>query len=279
MPAVELDRKAGVALWRQVQDDLRSRIDAEEFVGAFPGEKTLAQEYGVSRQTMRQALRPLRESGVVSAERGRPPQVRTDVIEQPIGALYSLFASVERAGMRQHSHTIALDERCDPEAAQQLALEPTARLVHLARLRFADEAPLALDRVWLPARIAAPLLQADFSHTALYREMAERMGLFPRRGTEVIQAVALTEAESAQLQTPPGAPAFHIERTGWAEETPIEWRTTLVRGDRFRVSSQFTPTTGFQWGFDATDTDHQPPGPTDLDQISSRRTHASRTHL
>src|SRR5699024_6781386 len=62
MVAVEPSRTAGVALWRQVQHDLRRRIDAEEFVDAFPGEKVLAQEYGVSRQTMRQALRPLRES-------------------------------------------------------------------------------------------------------------------------------------------------------------------------------------------------------------------------
>src|SRR5699024_2280829 len=105
------------------------------------------------------------------------------------------------------------------------------------------------------------------------------MGRSPGGGTGGSHAVTLTAAQSAQLQTPPGAPAFHIERTGCAEETPIEWRTTLVRGDRFRVSSQCPPTTGFQWGFDATDTDHQPPGPTDLDQISSRRTHASRTHL
>ena len=258
MVAVEPSRTAGVALWRQVQHDLRRRIDAEEFVDAFPGEKVLAQEYGVSRQTMRQALRPLRESGVVTAQRGRSPRVRTDVIEQPIGALYSLFASVESAGMRQYSHTLALDERRDPDAAQHLGLEPTARLVHLARLRFADEAPLALDRVWLPARIAAPLLEADFSYTALYREMAERIGLFPRRGTEVIQAVTLTEDESAQLRTPPRAAAFHIERTGWVEETAIEFRTTLVRGDRFRVSSQFSPATGFQWGFAATGTSDHP---------------------
>src|SRR5690625_7946335 len=101
MPAVELDRKAGVALWRQVQHDLRRRIDAEEFVDAFPGEKVLAQEYGVSRQTMRQALRPLREPGVVTAQRGRSPRVRRDVLEQPIGALYRPFAPVASPGMRQ----------------------------------------------------------------------------------------------------------------------------------------------------------------------------------
>src|SRR5699024_5686683 len=149
---------AGVALWRQVQHDLRRRIDAEEFVDAFPGEKVLAQEYGVSRQTMRQALRPLRESGGVTAQRGRAPRVRTAVTAHPIGSRYRRCAAVESAGTRQQRHTVGLAERRDPDAARDLGLEPTARLVHLARLRSADEAPLALERVWLPAGSAAPLL-------------------------------------------------------------------------------------------------------------------------
>lgn len=259
MPAVELDRLAGSALWRQVQDDLRRRIDAGEFPEVFPGEKVLAQEYGVSRQTMRQSLRALREAGVVSAQRGRPPQVRADVIEQPIGALYSLFASVEGAGMSQHSRVLALDERRDPEAAGHLGLAPDALLIHLSRIRLADGDPLALDRVWLPAEVASALLQADFGHTALYREMAERIGDFPRRGQEVIQAVTLSEEEAQQLAAPPGAAAFHIERLGCSGSTALEWRTTVVRGDRFRVSSQFSPSAGFTLGFDTTPARDIPP--------------------
>lgn len=258
MVAVELDRSGGSALWRQVQDDLRRRIDAGEFPEVFPGEKVLAQEYGVSRQTMRQSLRVLRESGVVSAQRGRPPQVRADSIEQPIGALYSLFASVEGAGMSQHSRVLALDERQDPDAARHLGLAPETSLVHLSRLRLAGGEPLALDRVWLPAQIARPLLQADFSHTALYREMAERIGDFPRRGHEVIQAVTLTDDEAHQLTAPSRAAAFHIERLGCSGSDALEWRTTVVRGDRFRVSSQFSPSAGFTLGFDATTADHSP---------------------
>jgi len=91
----DLDRRSATPLWRQVLADLTRRVAAGEFTEGFPGEHALRAQYGVSRQTVRQALRTLREEGVVTAERGRAPRLGTPTeIEQPLGALYSLFASV-----------------------------------------------------------------------------------------------------------------------------------------------------------------------------------------
>ena len=44
--------------------------------------------------------------------------------------------------------------------ASRLDLEASSPLLYLERLRFAGDEPLALDRVWLPASIAEPLLDA-----------------------------------------------------------------------------------------------------------------------
>ena len=55
----------------------------------------------------------------------------------------------------------ALEEagvRADGVVAARLGLEESTPLVHLERLRLADAEPLAVDRVWLPERLAAPLL-------------------------------------------------------------------------------------------------------------------------
>src|SRR5699024_11766950 len=57
-------------------------------------------------------------------------------------------------------------------------------------------------------------------------------------------------SDAQQLEVPAGAAAFHIERLGLSGARTLEWRTTVVRGDRFRVSSQFSPSAGFRWGFD-----------------------------
>lgn len=240
------DRTEGRPLWRQVRDDLTRRVDAGAFPQAFPGEHDLAAQYDVSRQTVRMALRSLRESGVVSAARGRRPQVTAPGLEQPLGALYSLFSSVEAAGMEQRSLVRHLGLVRDAGAAQVLGLAADADLVHLSRVRLADGQPLALDEVWLPAQTASGLLGADLTHTALYRELAERCGVHVRGGREQLQAVVLTPSEASSLSVPAGSSAFAVQRLGCAGGTPVEHRRTLVRGDRFTVTAQFAPSSGYQ---------------------------------
>ncbi|MGH3930251.1 MAG: GntR family transcriptional regulator, partial [Pseudonocardiaceae bacterium] len=118
-----VDRASALPLWAQVHADLRRRLDANEFTGTFPGELTLVAEYAVSRHTVREALRRLRSEGIVTAERGRAPRVAGPaVIEQPLGALYSLFASVEAAGQVQRSIVRALDVRTDGIVAARLGI-------------------------------------------------------------------------------------------------------------------------------------------------------------
>ncbi|MGH3856323.1 MAG: GntR family transcriptional regulator, partial [Pseudonocardiaceae bacterium] len=159
MTARALDRGAPQPLWRQLQLALVARLQAGEFAERFPGEMALVAEYGVSRHTVRQALRQLRADGVIIAERGRQPRVAPPPeIQQPMGALYSLFASVEAAGLSQRSVVRTFDTRADALVAERLELEAAAPLVYLERLRLAGDEPLALDRVWLPAALAASLL-------------------------------------------------------------------------------------------------------------------------
>jgi GntR family transcriptional regulator len=242
-----LDRDARAPLWVQLLADLRRRVAEGEFAGSFPGELALVAEYEVSRHTVREALRRLRDEGTVTAARGRRPRLTGPVeIEQPVGALYSLFASVEATGVQQRSVVRNLDVRADGVVAARLALEESTPLLYLERLRLAGGEPLAVDRVWLPARRAAPLLEVDFSHTALYDELARRCGVRLSGGHERIRAVVPGPGERRLLGIGSGIAAFAIERLGCSGEQPVEWRTTLVRGDRFTVTAQFSSRGGYQ---------------------------------
>jgi GntR family transcriptional regulator len=234
-------REATDPLWAQILADLRRRLSEGEFRHAFPGELALVDEYGVSRHTIRESLRRLRGEGVVTAGRGRRPTVvAPDAIEQRVGVLYSLFGSVRAAGLEQRSVVRRCDTRADGVIAARLGLEESTPLVYLERLRLAGPDPLALDRVWLPARLAAPLLTADFGHTCLYDEYAERCGVRVTEGQEQIRAVLPCSAERRLLGLPPGSAAFAIERLGRTDSRRVEWRHTLVRGDRFVVTANLT---------------------------------------
>lgn len=241
-----LDRSGTQPLWAQLLEDLSRRLDAGEFADAFPGELALRDEYRVSRHTVREALRRLRESGIVTAGRGRAPRVARGEIEQPLGALYSMFAAVEATGAQQVSVVRELDILADGVVATRLGLDGSTPLFHLERQRLADGVPLALDRVWLPAEVARPLLRADFTRTSLYDELARRCSIRLTGGSEQLRAVVPSPAERRLLGLDENTAAFAIERLGTIDGTPVEWRHTLVRGDRFAVTAQFSGPGGYR---------------------------------
>lgn len=157
-----------------------------------------------------------------------------------MGALYSLFSSVEQAGLTQRSIVRRLEIQADGVVATRLGLEESTPLVYLERLRLAGEEPLALDRVWIPATIGSPLLDVDFTHTSLYEELAARSGVRLKGGEEQIRATMPTTAERELLQVPPTAAVFAIEREGRSGVQVVEWRQTVVRGDRFVLRADFS---------------------------------------
>ncbi|HVB26509.1 MAG TPA: GntR family transcriptional regulator [Mycobacteriales bacterium] len=237
-----LDRDSPMPLWAQLRDRLTRRLDAGEFLDTFPTEAQLCAAYGVSRYTVRQALRGLRAAGRVVAEPGRGSRaVETGPIDQPLGALYSLFRAVEAAGQRSRSVVRVLDERCDRVAAGRLGLDPACPLVFLERLRLADDEPLAFDQLWMPAELAAPLLDVDFTNTAFYDELAQHCGLRVHQGGERIHALVPTAAQRRLLGIDTRTAVLRIERLATWRMRPAEWRISLVRGDRFRLSAAWSP--------------------------------------
>jgi GntR family transcriptional regulator len=227
--ATPLDRKSPLPLWAQLRADLRRRLDAGAFDEEFPGELALVADYGVSRQTVRTAMRELRADGVVLAERGRRPRLAGPAeITQPVGTVYSLFASVEAAGLRQTSVIRRQDLTADGVVADRLGLEASTPLF------------------WLPGDLGAPLLNADFTHTGLYKELAARTGLRVDGGREQIRGVIPTAAEQRLLAIPATTGALLISRVGCAAGRPIEWRQTLIRGDRFSLLAEFSARTGYR---------------------------------
>jgi len=234
-----VDRSSPMPLWAQLEAQLRQRLEAGEFHDRFPTDTELVDEYQVSRHTVREAIRHLNRTGILRRERGRGTVVNRAEFEQPLGALYSLFQSIESSGVEQRSVVLALREETDRTAAGHLGLAPDAPLVFLERIRCADGAPLAIDRTWLPMSIGAPLLHSNFEHTALYDEMERLCGVRPNAGWERIAPLVPSPAERETLQLKRGQAAFFIERLSTAGDQRIEWRTTTVRGDRYRFVSQF----------------------------------------
>lgn len=225
-------------LWARVKDDLEKRIRRGEFNSTFPGEFELSRHYDVSRSTIRSALAPLRQEGLVTASPGRPSEVVNVSREHRFGPVYSLFAAVQKSGMSQHSTIDLAELRKDPTVAAKLGVDPDEDLVHIARMRYAEDEPLAIDRVWLTPE-ARGVLDLDLTHTALYDALQRCCDLTLTAGQETLHSVNLTSDQAHRLDCEPGSAAFFIERLGKIGDRALEWRETLIRGDRFTVTTSY----------------------------------------
>jgi GntR family transcriptional regulator len=228
------DRSRPLPLWAQVCDDLRRRIAAGEFESGFPGELSLVDQYEVSRHTIREALRVLRGEGLVRSERGRSSRVEPTVA-QNLGSLYSLFHTLTEQGFTQRSVVRRQAVTSNATVAQRLSVQPDADLVVIERLRFADDTALALDTAWLPASLALPLIDVDFTHQGLYETLAKVCAIHVDSGREHIAAVPSPAHIAALLGLSPHSPTYHIERLTCAGDRAVEWRETFIRGDRFNL--------------------------------------------
>lgn len=237
--AGRLDRDSAVPLWAQLLEDLRDRVERGEFEQRFPSELDLVAEYGVSRNTVRSVLARMRDEGVVLAGRGRKPRLNPE-IRQPLGAFYSLYESIEAAGLEQRSVVRRFEARVNASVARRLNLPDETPLILLERVRFAGGEPLALDRAYFPERLASPILGVDLTVRSLYEVLAQRTGIRLTGGYEVLCAVVPTQAQQRELAIPARVALLAIERLGRVEDAPVEWRRTLVRADRFSVLSDFS---------------------------------------
>lgn len=232
-----LDRRRALPLWAQLADDLRARLATGEFDPRFPTEEDLVDQYDVSRPTVRQAVAALVDDGLLTRRRGVGTEVVTIRVEQSLPGSYSLAHAISASGRRETSNVLVCELAGAPSAvAARLGLDAEADAVHVERIRYADNEALAVDRSWFPAEVGAALLTADLSAGSLYDIIAAGGGR-PTSGTERIEPVIPDGTDRRYLDLPAREPGFRIHRLLYAGRQPMEDRVSIIRADRYRLTS------------------------------------------
>jgi DNA-binding GntR family transcriptional regulator len=112
-----------------VSDDLRRRCHDGDFASGVPGEMSLAVEYKVSRHTVREALRPLRQEGLIRSQRGRSSTVPGTPDHEPIAGLLSAWRGVGAVALRHLDYPATEDSPGTVAIRARPADESDARLL------------------------------------------------------------------------------------------------------------------------------------------------------
>ena len=218
----------------QVRDYLRSLVAGELRTGdPVPSERALCDRFGVSRMTVRQAVDALVVEGLLERVQGRgtfvaPPKVDLQV------RLASFTEEMTRRGMTASVKVLAAGTiAAEADIAEALEVAIGDPVIHLYRLRYADDEPMAVEHAWLPARRLPGFLDGE-PPRSVYQELGER-GLVPDWGEDTIDAGEADHEEAQLLTIRPGKPVLRISRRAFTGDEAIEYARSAYRSDRYTL--------------------------------------------
>lgn len=220
----------------EVVRELVTFVAGSEPGTALPPERQLATRFGVARTTVRRAIGQLAREGRLSSQQGRGTFVASPPLAQPL-RMTSFSEEMERRGLRPGGRLLGSRVRpATPELADHLAVAPRTPVLEIARLRTADDEPVALETLWVAAGLVPDLDPGDLGAGSWYRLLAERYGLRVTTGSETIGAATVSGRDAAQLGVPDDAPVLDFRRTTRAADgRVVEHVWSRYRADRYRI--------------------------------------------
>ena len=238
----KLDESSQLPLYQQLQRALREAIE-RRVLGpddALPPERELAADFNVSRITVRKAIDGLVSEGVLMRRQGSGTFVCARV-EKNFSKLTSFSEDMRARGrnprsvwLRKAAGTVT------PEEALTLRAGPGTPVYRFHRIRYADDAPMALEYATVLASCLPSLEAVDSS---LYVAL-ERAGNRPVRALQRLRAVLFSLEQAELLQAKANGPGLLVERLGFLKDgSTAEFTQSYYRGDIYDFVAELSITT------------------------------------
>lgn len=212
-------------LYVQVEEALIALVSESAPGEQLPPEPELAQQLGVSRATLREALRSLKDKGLIAGRRGVGTfvQPKLPIIPSGLETLESLDVIAARMGLSIHTAHVTIEEQtASPELQRRLGLADGATVTCVRRVKLADQQPVAYIEDMLPATIASvEEMRAGFQDSVL-DFLRARENPNPDYARADILAVSIDKELASRLAQRPGTAVLLLKETLYAADgTPI----------------------------------------------------------
>ncbi|AXC50584.1 GntR family transcriptional regulator [Paracoccus suum] len=234
-----IDPTSSVPLHVQVRRLIRRQTQAGILVdadGRLKTEAELGAIFGVSRITIRHALRWLVDEGLFSRTRGRGTFLRPSYTGSWGGPLIGFVEAGQMAGVDPGGEVLrqGMVRAPDPRIVDGLGAR---EVFQLRRLRLADGVTVGIEDAFYPPEIGLDLQRRDLGRTAIYRLFEDEMGFVIGEARQTISAVGADDDYARHLQVGPGDPLIFVERlTADEHGRPLELLRAHFVPQRYRLS-------------------------------------------
>lgn len=236
-----LDESSAQPLYQQLQRALRGAIE-NGAIGpddALPPERDLAEMLGVSRITVRKAIDELVDEGLLIRKQGSGTFV-SNRVEKNFAKLTSFSEDMRARGREPRSVWMnRAAGTVTPEESLTLRSSPGTPVLRFHRIRYADDAPMAIEYATV---IASCLTSLDDVENSLY-EALERTGNRPVRALQRLRAVLLTADQAKLLKAQEGEAGLLVARVGYLKDgRAVEYSQSYYRGEIYDFVAELSAT-------------------------------------
>ena len=228
-----------VPKYYQLKGELLRLIEGASVGTVLPTERELAERFGTSRTTVRQAIAEL----VVEGRLERTQGSGTYVSEPKLIQLRQLTSFTQDIGARRsdaRSEVLDISRvTADDDVARALGLESGVKVQRVERLRIVADEPIAHEVAHLAG--SYPGLAAELAKRgSLYLTLSEAYRLDLSAAEDVVETALASPVEAQLLGVDTGLPMLLVRRTAWvADGRAVEHTRSVFRGDRFRFVARF----------------------------------------
>jgi len=238
-PGRAADGAAGAPRYQRIADELISKIGAGVYPvgGLLPTEMELCAQYGISRSTVREALRRVRDAGLISRQRRTGTKVIAQLppalYRQPTNSIGDLLQYADETRIQILSEKRVI---CDAQLAGLLECREGHAWLRLNTLRTVpnDPRPICMTTAYVDAGLPDIDKHLETVSGPISAMLERTYGIRIARIEQSIQAIRLGKRQATLLRADVGAPALRADRRYYREDgTLIELSSAIHPGDRF----------------------------------------------
>ena len=206
------------SLYLTVKDEIEELIVKGTFKPGdqLPSEYDLSKKYGVSRMTLREALRALEEEGLVAKKQGLGTFVKTTAqrIKSILDVNYGVTEMIKNMGFRPGTQEKNVEEVfADSHMVKALNVKEGTKIIALERVRTADKIPVAYTLDMIPATILANINDIKDLGESIYDFLQEKCNIVLSSSMARLFSAKATRKLADKLKVKLNSPLFLLEQT------------------------------------------------------------------
>ncbi len=237
-----IDRRSRLPLYCQLKNILLYELEEGIYSpgDTFPPEMSLAQQYNLSRATVRQAIKELVNEGYINRIQGKGTIVIREKgsLNRGLSRLTSFTEDMKAQGYETTTKILTFEEIIVPhEIADSLKVQHDKPVICINRLRIVNDIPVAINKSYVNLPAGVEMNRDDLSRTDSLYSFFEMKRIPLVESDKTIEAVAANKEQAKLLGVQQGHPLLKVEGVVYTlNQYPLEHHIVISRSDKYKYS-------------------------------------------